>query len=343
MKKRISAVILAGAIMVSCTSTFAQSLNNAVPISAAYFTDINGHWSNSAVQMLIKKDAIPFDQDKFIPNKAITRSEFAVMLHNAMDIHIEYLVAPDIKDYFEDVDQNAPYSSELIDLVTAGILDDEGKAFNPDATLAREQMIHYIMNAYKYKMGDRFAYIKIKGGYFADHDKITPEYSGNVDYAAYLKLITGVGQNLFSPKSNATRAEAAVVTSKLMNIVEKQSAEIVIVPALTQNKDSLEMVVSITNKSQNPVTFNHSSGQKFDFVLYDENDRELYRWSDGKAFTMMLVTSVIKAGETVEYSDVLEGEAYSSIKDRISYMKAYVIGSSDSFTIDSNGYEARIK
>lgn len=339
MKKTISAVILAGIIMISSTSTFAQAADKAQVISAANFTDITGHWSNDAVQKLLKKNAIPYKQDKFVPGKAITRSEFVTMLHNALDIHIDYLAAPDIKDYFDDVDQKSDYTYALIDLVTAGILDDESNTFNPNATLTREQMIHYIMNAYKYKMGDRYALINIKPASFKDVDKITPVYSGEVARAQHYKLIAGVGKNMFNPKDNSTRAEAAVVISKLMALLEKQTVDIAIVPGITQNTDSLVMRISITNKSQKKVTFNRSSGQKFEFVLYDAADKELYKWSEGKAFTMMLETSVIEAGKSVEYSAVLDGDQYKEIKDKIAYMKAYVLGSSDEFTINPNGYE----
>lgn len=343
MKKTISGVILAGVILLSSTFSFAQAATQVEATAAAKFTDISGHWAESFVQKLAEKGVIPFGQEKFIPGKAITRSEFMVMLHKAMDIQIAYLKAPDITDYFKDVKQDATYTSALIDLVATSILDDEGKIFNPDATVTREQMIHYVMNAYKYKMGDRFAYIKIKGGFFRDHNEIMPIYSGDVDYAAYSKLVVGAGKNLFHPKSKTTRAEAAVIISKLMNLVEKQNAEVVIKPSVSVKEDSLDMKLSITNNSKNIVTFTHSSGQKFDFVFLDKDMKELYRWSDGMNFTMMLTSSSIETGKTLEYSASLNGDQYKAIKDKMVYLKAYLIGSSDSFVINTNGYELKLK
>jgi len=343
MIKTISGVILAGVILLSSTFSFAQAATQVEATTAARFTDISGHWVEASVQKLTEKGAIPFGQEKFIPGKAITRSEFAVMLRKALDIQIAYLIAPDIKDYFGDVKQDAAYATALIDLVTANIIDDEGKTFNPDATLTREQMIHYIMNAYKYKMGDSFAYIKIKGGFFTDHNEITPIYSGDVDLAAYSKLIVGTGKNLFQPRSNATRAEAAVVVSKLVNLVEKQTSKVVIAPSVSVKEDSLEMKISITNNSKNSVTFEHSSGQKFDFVLLDADKVELYRWSEGMSFTMMLTSSSIEAGKSIEYSAILNGDQYKAIKDKIVYLKAYVVGSSDSFDINTDGYGLKLK
>lgn len=338
MKKTILGVILAGTILLSSSFSFAQAGNQVEATSTATvkFTDISGHWAEDFVQRLAEKGAIPFGQEKFIPGKAITRSEFVVMLHNALDIKIAYFKAPDIKDYFDDVKQDASYTTALIDLVTANIIEGKG-SFNPDGKLSREEMVHYIMNAYKYKMGDKYALINIKPPFFSDDSEVTPIYSGEVGRAAHYKLIIGVGKNLFHPKSNATRAEAAVVISKLANLV--QNSEVVITPSVAVKDGSLEMKLSIINNSKNSVIFNHSSGQKYDFVLLDKDRVELYRWSEGKAFTMMLTSSTIEAGKSIEYSAIIDGDQYKAIKDKIIYMKAYVLGSSDSFDINNSGYE----
>jgi hypothetical protein len=343
MKKTISGVILAGVILLSSTFSFAQAAAQVEANVAVRFTDISGHWAETAVTKLTKKGAIPFGQEKFIPGKAITRSEFVVMLHNALDIQIAYFKAPEIKDYFNDVKQDATYTTALIDLVTTNILDDEGKLFNPNATITREQMIHYVMNAYKYKMGDRYALINIKPPFFSDDSSVTPIYSGEVGRAAHYKLIVGTGKNLFQPKSNATRAEASVVVSKLMNLLEKQVSEVVIKPSVAIKADSLEMKISIFNNSKNSVTLNHSSGQKYDFVLLDADKKELYRWSEGRVFTMMLESFSIGAGKSIEYSALLDGDQYKAIKDKVVYLKAYVVGKSDAFVINTNGYELKIK
>jgi len=342
MKKTISGIILAGVMLLSSTFTFAQTAVQAEVISAAKYTDISKHWAENAVQKLTKKGAIPFTSDKFIPGKAITRSEFVVMLHKALDIQIEYFKTPDIKDYFDDVKQDATYATAVIDLVTANILEGKG-SFNPDATLSREEMIHYIMNAYKYEMGDSFAYIKIKGGFFTDHNKITPIYSGDVDYAAYSKLIVGVGKNLFDPKANTTRAEAAVVINKLLGRIETQKLDVTIKSDATLKADSLEMKLSIVNNSKRTITINHSSGQKYDFALMDADKNLIYSWSANKIFMTMLTSSVIEAGKSIVYVETLNGDEFKEIKDKVVFLKAYVVGTSDTLDINVDGYEFKIK
>lgn len=60
-------------------------------------------------------------------------------------------------------------------------------------------------------------------------------------------------------------------------------------------------------------------------------------------FTMALTYSKIEAGESVVYTETLSGDQYKAIKDKIAYMKAYVIGTSDEFTLDTQGYEVVLK
>lgn len=342
MKIRVSGILLAAVILLSGSSAFAQAVGKKDSAAKVGFSDISKHWSNEAVQNLLKKNAVPFGQGKFVPGKAISRSEFAVMLHNALDIKIEYIKAPDIKDYFEDIRQDASYASAVIDLVTAGIFEGKGN-FKPQASLSREEMVHYVMLAYKYKMGDRYAMIKIDPATFKDADAITPEYSGEVARAQHYNLITGSENNMFQPKKAASRAETAVVINKLVNLMAEQNQLVVVSPDAVLTSDSVEMKINITNSSDKDVILNHSSGQKFDFELLDADKNVVYRWSADRMFTMALTSTTIEPGKTLVFSDTLSGEAFAAIKDKIVYLKAYLIGKSDAFSIDGGGYEIKIK
>lgn len=343
MKKRISGILLAGVIMLSSSLSIVQAnVEGDETVKALNFTDISKHWSNEAVQGLLKMNAIPFSSDKFAPSKAITKSEFALMLRNAMGIKINYLVAPDIKDYFEDVSQDAPYAMALVDLVTLGVLEGKG-SFKPDATITREEMIHYVMLAYKKLMADHYAMIKINPASFADVDAIKPEYSGEVARAQHDKLISGTGGNMFGPKQSATRSQAAVVIYKMIKLAAGQNLPVTIIPGATVKEASIEMKISIVNNTKQAVIFNHSSGQKYDFALYDSQGNDLYRWSADKSFTMALTSTKIEAGKTLEFSESLSGDQFDAIKDKIAYLKAFIIGSSDSFDINEDGYEYDLK
>ncbi|MBN7773828.1 S-layer homology domain-containing protein [Clostridium aminobutyricum] len=341
MKLRISVILMTVVLLILGSFSFAQAAVQGSEASAANFSDISKHWSKDAVQNLMMKKAIPFNGDQFFPNKAVERSEFAIMLHNALDIQIEYLMAPKITDYFDDVEQDAAYTSAVIDLVTANILEGKG-SFKPDGTLTREEMIHFIMQAYKYKMGDDYALIKIAPATFADTDKISPEYSGEVARAQHYNLIAGDGSNLFNPQGTATRAETAVVINRLIELLDgQQSQKVTVTPEATVKDDSIVMKITLKNNSGKDVYIENTSGQKLDFELLDGDKNPLYRWSADKAFTLALMTTKVEAGETLEFSDTLSGEQYKAIKDKIVYMKGYIIGTAD--FINAEGYEIKIK
>ncbi|OPX45769.1 S-layer protein precursor [Ruminiclostridium hungatei] len=342
MKKRISGILLAGVILFSGSVTFAQTAIKVDNIVKVNFSDITGHWADGAVQALVSQGAIPFSEDKFIPGKAITRAEFAVMLHKALEIQISYFKEPQIKDYFEDIRQEEGYAPAVIDLVTAGVFEGKG-TFKPQASLTREEMVHYIMKAYKYKMGDLYALIKIGPATFADADEITPGYGADAARAQLYKLIEGSGNNLFHPQKAATRAEAAVVVSKLTKVLDEQLQKIVVSPDAILTEDAIEMKIDIINNTEKEVVLNHSSGQKFDFAILDADKKVIYRWSADKMFTMALTSTVIEPGKTLELGDTLTGEQFKEIKDRMAYMKAYVIGKSDSFIIRDDGYEMKLR
>lgn len=336
MKKRILG-ILTVFLLFLCPVSFAQAaIQNSM---ADKFSDLSEHWSKNAVNELLKKNAIPFDEDKFMPESAVKRSEFAIMLHNALDIKIYYFVEPDIKDYYDDVNKDAFYASAVIDLVSANVFEGGGK-FNPDGTMTREEMVHYIMQAYKYKLGDNYTMLKIGPSTFSDADEVTAEYSGDISLAQHYGLILGTGNNMFEPKKTATRAEAAVIINKLTKIPEGQNLQVTVEPKAIVNDDSIEMKISVKNNSKNDISIINSSGQMFDFQLLDADKNVLYTWSADKLFIQAFTTTNIESGSMIEFSDTLSGDEYKAIKDKIVYMKAYLTGKAD--FINPEGYEIKL-
>jgi hypothetical protein len=209
-------------------------------------------------------------------DEGMTKSEFAVTLHNALNIHIEYFVAPDITDYFNDVKQEATYATVLYDLVTTGIVDDKG-SFKPNKILTREEMAHYMINAYKYKTGSTPTDIDIGTLPFRDENKISPEYYLDVTLAVNYGIISGYFNNTLLPKYRATCENVKDAISQFMTLVQKQDRTVIVKPAATIKDDSIEMGLSIINDTLNPVTINHNSGQKFDFALLDADRNVLLK------------------------------------------------------------------
>lgn len=327
-------MILVFAILLSNSFLFTQAMAKGISTTPEIFNDISTHWSKDAVKKLSEKGVIPFEK-QVLPEKPIKRYEFAVMLHKATDISINYFREPNIKDYFDDIRQDAPYASAIIDLVTANIFEAKG-SFKPEEVLSKEEMVHYIMKAYEYKMADKFNLIKVGPPTFKDADQISPEYSGDVARAQYYGLIVGNGNNLFQPKKAASRAETIVIMSRLVDLLEKQN-QVLVEPTAKVKADSIEMKITIKNKTANDLFITNCSGQKYDFELLDADRKSVYRWSADKSFIMALTTTKIEAGKKIEYSETLSGNEYKAIKDKMFYLKAYITG--DAEFVNSKGYE----
>lgn len=55
-----------------------------------------------------------------------------------------------------------------------------------------------------------------------------------------------------------------------------------------------------TNMGDAPVELEFSSGQRFDFAVY-QGEQEVWRWSEGMGFTQALGSERVAAGETLAY------------------------------------------
>ena len=93
--------------------------------------------------------------------------------------------------------------------------------------------------------------------------------------------------------------------------------------------DSLEMKLVISNNTASPIRINHTSGQKYDFVLFDAENNEVYIWSADRMFIDALTKTVIEPAQTIVFSETLDGDAYAAIKDDIRLLKAVITGTSD--------------
>ena len=78
-----------------------------------------------------------------------------------------------------------------------------------------------------------------------------------------------------------------------------------------QPGQTVVMNIAVANPFNEPVTLRFTSGQTYDFVIWDSNDQNVWQWSDDKVFTMALQQRELAAGESYEVSTrwtVPEGE-----------------------------------
>lgn len=336
MKQSIAAFILISLCLTAMPLvTFAQSE------SGNAYGDLSGQWFSDAAKQYGYPEIFSDGSGKFNGHKEITRIEFSQLLYRALDININYLVAPNMKDYFIDMENTSPGANELIDLVTTGIIE-KGGSFHPNQVLVREDMIHWIMNALKYKTNGSYPIPMVKPVPFHDDEDIAAAYRGEIYSAVVLKIVSGRGNNLLFPKYGATRAEAVTIVSKVMMLLKNdQSSVHATASAQVAGDGSLTMSLTVRNNTDKAVTIQHMSGQKYDFKLFDAAGNNLYTWSTDKLFAALINETEIKPGETIVFSDTLDREVFCAIPSA-ALLKAYIVGTSEDFAIDTNGYATSI-
>ena len=150
-----------------------------------------------------------------------------------------------IRSYYDDLDGDAVYSNQVIDLVTAGVFE-AGGDFNGDATITREEMIHYLMKAYQYLLGDNYPSMSIMMlATFDDADQITPIYNDDIARAQQAGLIKGKN-NLFHPQGTASRGDAAIVIYRLSSLLAEEMQDVRVTPDAVLNNDSIQVSIKVS-------------------------------------------------------------------------------------------------
>ena len=266
--------------------------------------------------------------------------DFARLLHKALNIKVAYFAAPDIGEYYSDVKNSDPGASQLYDLVTLGIIDFKD-TFVPDSRLLREDMIHILINALNYKTEGEYPLSTVSPAPFADEGEISAVREEDVKKAVLLGLIKGSDNNMLLPKANATRAESVTVADRLVSLIAALSRKVEVSATYNDGKDgSLELKLTLVNKTGVPVTITHPTSQKFDFKLFGEKGALLYTWSADKFFSTAISTTEIADGETVEYPITLDAKELAALKGKIVEVKAYIAGASTDFIVNADGYTA---
>lgn len=169
-------------------------------------SDIQGHWAQKAIEELLASSAIGgYPDGSFKPEQNITRAEFTSILVKALKLSVK-----DGK-VFDDTAQH--WANEAIAAAAAsGIVSGYSESiFAPDESITREQMAVMVVNAGQLAgLGDN----KI----FADAEQVSAWARKAVAVASAHSIISGYPDNSFRPRANASRAEAAMVIAKSLQL-----------------------------------------------------------------------------------------------------------------------------
>lgn len=178
------------------------------------FIDTVGHWANKDIEALVSKGILKGITDQnFAPDKTINRSEIAAILARALGLEVKGSTS------FKDVPQDKWYSDSVIATADAGLIKGyEGNLFDPTKPLSRQEMAVIMA---------RVLELKGKSPKISDASQAVLATYIDADQAGIwskqalatcieLGLIQGTPDHKLNPKSNLTRAEAAVMISRLL-------------------------------------------------------------------------------------------------------------------------------
>ena len=171
------------------------------------FADIDGHWAAEIIGRLGADGILSGDCGNFYPDNSITRAEFCTMMARSLYAGTAAVSGAEFSDVGAG-DWFYPYVSLLAE---KKIVNGMGVgSFAPARLITREEMA--VIAARCLPDGADAD----SEPDFRDSDSISEFSRGAVAYLARENILSGTPEGDFNPKSNLTRAEAAVVIYKLM-------------------------------------------------------------------------------------------------------------------------------
>ena len=190
--------------------------NIALPNTVSY---IPSSWAAEEVNEAIQLDMVPADLRTFY-EKDITREEFAILLSNLLSkvtlkdlstLAAQMGTSIDIK--FTDTDDE-----RILNLAKLGVINGVGNnKFDPQGSITREQAAKMLMAASKVAglTSDR------NEGNYADENTISQWAKEGVYFCNANGIMSGTGNNHFSPKKSYSREMSIVTIMRLYKLVIK--------------------------------------------------------------------------------------------------------------------------
>ena len=185
------------------------------PAEEAVFGDLeNCKWAEESIVNLFKKGIISGrEPGMFAPGDNITREEFAVILCKAFDFNN----AGNTINFNDVLPDRWSYEYIMKSQAANVISGDENGNFHPDEDIKRQDIAAILLRVLINK--NIISDIKPSSGVFSDENEISKYASEGVGIMNALKIISGDGNGAFRPKSNATRAETAVIIQRVLELM----------------------------------------------------------------------------------------------------------------------------
>lgn len=172
--------------------------------------DVSGHWAERELRSLASWGIITGSNNKFNPDKPVTRAEFVNMLAVAKGLEPVEAKTPT----FTDVPKEAWYYGSVEAAAKAGLIKGSGGEFNPDKTISRQEIVVMLINSLN-DSGQQDSSLDLDKK-FKDANTVSSWARKAVTKSVELGILAGKNGSL-KPMDPATRAEAAVMLMKLIS------------------------------------------------------------------------------------------------------------------------------
>lgn len=177
--------------------------------------DIDGHWANEVINKLLLSNKI-FNRtgQSYRPNDYITRAEFAAYLMLALELN-----NGEIETEFTDVDEDHMLFNFVKKASSNGLISGyPDGTFKPNNFIRRQDVATVVRKGFDKKNYDLTALSM--SDTFLDSNDIDSYANEGVDFCLSNEIFSGKPGNLFDPKANLTRAEAAVIINKIIELLK---------------------------------------------------------------------------------------------------------------------------
>lgn len=173
------------------------------------FADISeAEWARTDIEYCLKNGIINGkDENKFCPNDVITREEFTAIIARAFQLQ------PDGDVDFKDVDKGMWYYDSIRAAYHNGLVEGSGENFGIGENITRQDMA-VIM--YRIAKSVGLPLDAKTDSVFDDIDLCADYAKEAVDTMYKAGYINGVGDGIYQPLQNATRAQAVVLICNLL-------------------------------------------------------------------------------------------------------------------------------
>lgn len=226
------------------------------------FSDVNGHWAEKEILSLAENCIVNgVSEQEFRPDANITRSEFTAIVVRMLGLEtVKY------SDTYVDVRDTDWFADAVSTASIAGLTSGSDGYFYPERNITREEMAKIIAQAWSLKSLKNLSAGELG---FADSENVSEWAKKYVGAACKLGLIKGTDNNMFAPQKNATRAEAAVVVKRLLDMnIQKPDPPAGYVDTRKQSAAVTSVDDDLTDWSK---SVSHSNGLE---IKADENAAE---------------------------------------------------------------------